>query len=85
MTDKNGHLIVPDAWFFVIEAAQILGCSAIELDNHPDKAMWMQRAHDYNNGLTEGKTQLRMNVKFWKIQQQNWQREETAQKAAKSG
>jgi hypothetical protein len=76
--DKDGHLIVPDAWFYVIEAAEVLNCSAVDLDGHPDKAMWMQRAQDYKNGLAEGERLLKTSRDFWKIQKANWKKEEAA-------
>jgi len=79
MTDKDGHLIVPDHWFFVIQAAETLNCSALELDNRPDKAMWMQRAQDYRFGIREGERLQGINPKYWRIQKDRWKKEEAAQ------
>lgn len=54
----------PPAYYYVHRAAEILGCSYIELDEHPDKLNLMAKAFTIEWGKSDGERALKKNPKF---------------------
>ena len=51
----------PPSWYFVMEAAEILGMPYPELDEHPRKRELMSKAFTYRWGKNAGETQKESN------------------------
>lgn len=59
-----GKVGAPPSWFFEIEAAKILGCSYLELRDHPDKSELMSRAFTFERGTADGEYLKEMNREY---------------------
>ncbi len=54
----------PPHFYYVHRAAEILGCSFMELDAHPEKLELMSIAFTLEWGKLDGETALKQNPKF---------------------
>lgn len=48
-------------WFYVMEAAKILGSSYMELNEHPEKLQLMRMAFTYKRGTQDGEYLVQVN------------------------
>ncbi len=61
-----GQIGEPPPFFYVAEAARILGCSFIDLEYHPDKFELMGQAFTLQWGRTDGELQRELNPEYVK-------------------
>ena len=56
----------PPAWYFVMEAAEVLGMPYVQLDEHPRKRELMRKAFTYRWGKNSGETDKESNPEYQK-------------------
>jgi hypothetical protein len=62
-----GKIGMPPDYYFVFEAAQVLGCSFMDLDEHPEKRTLMALAFTVKGGKNDGEYMRERNPEYQKM------------------